>query len=253
MTAPTVLHLSPHPDDEALGAPATLLGLRDGGWHVVNALASLGHEEDRERRTAEAQEAARRSGFELVLPETLVPISSDADPGSSGAALAGVVGNLIERYDPALVVAPATTDAHHGHRIVGLGVELALLAAGRQITWWAWSVWSELPDPTLYVPFDDRRLDEALYVLAAYAGELDRNPYDRLVRGRSEANVVLGSERLFGFGASVASPLPFAELLTELTPKGGRFIRGAARLVDLDEPLGSHVPGSRRSSAPGQR
>lgn len=243
MSRRTVLHLSPHPDDEALGAPATLLGLRAAGWHVVNALASLGHEEDHVRRTAEAQEAARRSGFELVLPRTLVPISSDADPDRSGAELAGVVGDLIKRYYPALVVAPATTDAHHGHRLVGLGVERALLVAGRPITWWAWSIWSELPDPTLYVPFDGRRLDEALHVLAAYAGELDRNPYDRLVRGRSEANVVLGSERLFGFGAPVASALPFAELLTEFTPDQGRLVRAAPRLVDLDEPFGSQATG----------
>ena len=240
MITRTVLHLSPHPDDEALGAPATLLGLRAHGWHVVNALVSLGHEEDHVRRRAEAQEAARRSGFELVLPRTLVPISSDADSDRSGAELASVVGDLIERYDPAVIVAPATTDAHHGHRIVGFGVERALLVLGRPATWWAWSVWSELPDPTLYVPFDERRLDEVLHVLAAYAGELDRNPYDRLVRGRSEANVVLGSERLFGFGAPVASALPFAELLTELTFDNGRVVRSAPRLLNLDEPLISY-------------
>jgi len=31
-----VLHLAPHPDDEALGAPATLLALRDAGHRVIN-------------------------------------------------------------------------------------------------------------------------------------------------------------------------------------------------------------------------
>ena len=42
----TVLHISPHPDDEALGAPATLLLLRRAGWRVVNAVVSLGHTDD---------------------------------------------------------------------------------------------------------------------------------------------------------------------------------------------------------------
>lgn len=233
MSKRIVLHISPHPDDEALGAPATLLGLRDGGWRVVNALASLGRAQDHRRRIAEARTAAARAQFDLVLPEAHVSISSEADPERSSVEIAEMVTELIAVHRPTLVVAPAKTDIHHGHRIVGLGVERALAGLHRPITWWAWSVWSELPDPTLYVPFGSERLREVLHVLAAYSGELERNPYDRLVRGRAEANVVLGSERLFGFGAAVASPLPFAELLTERTIDGGRSQRGSPRLVDL--------------------
>ena len=46
----TVLHLSPHPDDEVLGAGATLLGLRDAGHRVINLACSLGRPEQQERR-----------------------------------------------------------------------------------------------------------------------------------------------------------------------------------------------------------
>ena len=34
--ARTLLHLSPHPDDELAGMPATLMALRDAGWRIVN-------------------------------------------------------------------------------------------------------------------------------------------------------------------------------------------------------------------------
>ena len=58
--ARTVLHLSPHPDDEIAGMPATLMALRDAGWRVVNvAAASAGRRstsagEPRWRRPAAA-------------------------------------------------------------------------------------------------------------------------------------------------------------------------------------------------------
>ena len=43
--APAVLAVSPHPDDELLGAGATLMALRDAGWRVINLAASLGRED----------------------------------------------------------------------------------------------------------------------------------------------------------------------------------------------------------------
>ena len=63
----TVLHLSPHPDDEVLGAGATLLGLREAGHRVINLACSLGRPEQQERRRAEVTEACRRAGFELIV------------------------------------------------------------------------------------------------------------------------------------------------------------------------------------------
>ena len=58
----TVLHLSPHPDDEVLGAGATLLGLREAGHRVINLACSLGRPEQQDRRRAEVTDACRRAG-----------------------------------------------------------------------------------------------------------------------------------------------------------------------------------------------
>ena len=45
--SPTVVHVAPHPDDEALGCPGALLHLLDRGWKVVSVLASLGFPDPR--------------------------------------------------------------------------------------------------------------------------------------------------------------------------------------------------------------
>ena len=96
---PVVLHVSPHPDDEALGAPATLLMLRRAGWRVVNAVVSLGRPDDHARRRSEAVEAARRAGFELRLTDDESRIEDR-------------LRSLLDELAPALVLSPSP----HGPR-----------------------------------------------------------------------------------------------------------------------------------------
>ena len=75
----TVLHLSPHPDDEILGAGATLMGLRAHGHRVINLACSLGRPDQQERRRAEVTEACARAGFELIVHEPPLAISLNDD------------------------------------------------------------------------------------------------------------------------------------------------------------------------------
>src|SRR3954447_8367304 len=70
-----VLHLAPHPDDESIGAAATLISLREHGHAVVNLACSLGRPGQRSRRRAELEDACRRAGFELVVIEPPVELS----------------------------------------------------------------------------------------------------------------------------------------------------------------------------------
>jgi LmbE family N-acetylglucosaminyl deacetylase len=214
-----VLHISPHPDDEAIAAGMTLAALASRGWHVVNVLLSVGRPGDESRRLAEAEEAARRGGYQLEV---------DTD-------IAAALG----RHGPALVVSPQPYDGHSAHETAGRAVRDALERLPIAPVWWMWGLWADLAVPTLYAPYGAADLSRALHVLEAYAGELERNDYRRLVRGRAASNAVLGSERVFGFGSAAASGEPYAELLTEAVRRDGQWYAGTRRVLDLAAPLNS--------------
>jgi LmbE family N-acetylglucosaminyl deacetylase len=233
-----VLHVSPHPDDEAIGAPATLLSFREAGHKVVNLLVSLGRPPDHDRRRREAREAAGRLGFELVEHEPPLDISAGDDLDAAQAHLASTVGDWLDHRGVHLVVGPSPHDGHRAHEMVGRAVRDAFAARGDiQARWWMWGLWSDLPLPTLFVPFGDAELQHALHGLAAYAGELDRDDYTRLVKGRAEANHVLGSERVFGFGAAERRESRYAELITEVMRRDGRWAAAGPRVLNAGDPL----------------
>lgn len=199
-----VLALAPHPDDEVLGAGATLLALRDAGHRVTVACVPPSAPE----RAEEVREACRRAGFALTFD----------DPG-------GVEADLL--------VAPSPADGHPAHEAVGRWARDAARARG--VPLWLWGLWADLPLPTLYVPFDGERLAELRGVLSAHASQLARNDYLSLLDARGVCGRVLGSERVFGFGSGAALPRePYAEVLCEILP-GDRL--GAARVLDPGDPL----------------
>ena len=215
-----VLHLAPHPDDEVLGAGATLLGLRAHGHRVINLACSLGHADQQERRRAEVEEACERAGFELVVHDPPLALSSSDDPFGARKALGATVERLIadERVD--LIVSPDRDDAHHAHKTVA---EVARTAG---VPWWTWGLWRDLARPTIFSGFGEERLAQLQHVLAAHRGELERNDYPELLRARAVAARVLGAERVFGFGTP-RRPEPYAELLADAGPP---------RVLDLADP-----------------
>jgi LmbE family N-acetylglucosaminyl deacetylase len=136
------------------------------------------------------------------------------------------------------VISPQPHDGHPTHEAVGRAVREALEQLPAVPVWWMWGLWADLAVPTLYAPYGEAELERALHVLAAYAGELERNDYRRVVSGRASSSTVLGSERIFGFGSAAASDEPYAELLTEAVRRDGHWYAGARRVLDLAEPLG---------------
>jgi LmbE family N-acetylglucosaminyl deacetylase len=229
-----ILHLSPHPDDEAIGAIATLLALRERGHRVINVACSLGRADERARREREVREACDRAGFELDALEPPLPISADDDLDSAQRRLTREVAQRVtaERVD--LVVSPSPHDGHHGHEVVGRAIRDAVRATG--VRWWMWGLWADLPRPTLYTGFDRTLLDRAVRVLEAHAGELARNDYAALLPARAVVSRVLGSERVFGWGCRMR-PEPYAELLTEVALDGDGFTAGEPRVLDSANPL----------------
>lgn len=239
----TVVHLAPHPDDEAMGSPALLLALRDSGCRVVNVACSLGRPEHHRRRATEVTEACSRARFELRIMDPPIALSSGDDLGRAQVRLVSELAGLIAELEPDVVVAPSPHDRHPGHEVVGRAARDALAGPGMPRLW-MWALWGELPLPTLLFGFGDAELEAAAHVLGAHVGELARNDYVALLRARAVAARVLGAERVFGFGAA-GRPAPYAELLTEVGFAAGQWWAGRARELragDDLEPIGRDRP-----------
>ena len=234
----TVVHLSPHPDDELIGAPATLMALRDAGWKVVNVACGLGRPDQHARREAELREASARAGFETRVVRPPVSMSAGDDAAVARERLLELVGGALEDLRPAVVVSPTPHDRHPAHELVGAAVRDVLAERGGEAPpWWMWGLWGPLPLPTLATAFTEERMEEILAALAAHRGELARNDYSRLVRARAELNASLAPELLFGFGSEAPPGLRFVELLTEAVRAGDRWLLGAPRWLDPAAPL----------------
>jgi LmbE family N-acetylglucosaminyl deacetylase len=221
----TVLHLAPHPDDEAIGAGATLLALQAAGHRVINLAVTLGRPEQAARRLREVERACERAGFELVVH-------------NAERELTAAVASLIDEHRVDVLVSPSPHDGHHEHERVGRAARDAVHAR-REATpprLWLWGLWADLPWPTLYHGFDEPLMERAIHVLEAHQGELERNDYRALVRARATANRVLGAERVFGWGAE-AQPQPYAELLTEVVLSGAQWRTTGARELDPKDPF----------------
>jgi LmbE family N-acetylglucosaminyl deacetylase len=237
----TVLHISPHADDEMIGCPATLLSLRDTGDRVVNLLLNLSSPRQRERRTREASEAHRRSGIELrTLDPTFQPSGVRGDSAALEKHVTEAISSELADLQPDIVIGPQPHDIHEAHELAGRSARRALEEHGSCHRWWMWGIWSELLLPNLFVPFDEERLAEITHILGAYEEEIGRNDYRQLVRGRGLAYAVIGSERVFGFGAERASPDPYAEVLTEVRLDGANWTLSAA--ATMSDGLAPDVP-----------
>lgn len=232
-----VLHIAPHPDDEILGAGATLLALRDGGHAVSNLALSLGRRQEQARRRIELEEACERLGLPLeVLEPPLAMSGGDGDDlDAARRRLTAELAGRITAVD--LVVCPSPHDAHPGHALVGRAAfEAADTDPGDQPRLWLWSLWSSLPLPTTITGFGEPELLRLEAALQAHRSQLERNSYRTLLRAKATVEAVLGPERVLGFGAeAIASP--FAELTCELVRVDRAWLLGAPRALDREQPL----------------
>ncbi len=213
------------------------MALRDqAGFRIVNLAISLGREEQTKRRRAELVDASRQAGFVLDTAKPSIGISRTDDLTLAERRIRAEVERALEEHQPSLVVSPWFGDRHHGHEVVARGVHEALRNRPNPPIWWMWGLWAALPCPSLFVPFDENRLDEITKALEAHAGEVSRNDYRNLIKGRAMANAVLGAELVFGFGEPNRGHL-YAELLTELLWRNDSWWLGRPRELVPQSPL----------------
>jgi LmbE family N-acetylglucosaminyl deacetylase len=185
-----VVAFAPHPDDEVLGAGATLLHLQEAGERVTVVCAPPKDP----ARAGEFEESCRRLGVADARVEPEVKI-----PGGC-----------------TLVLGPQPGDGHPAHERMARAIATALAKLGDAAPrWWQWGLWRDLPSPTRLTAFDEERMAVLEHALSAHASQLDRGDFIRLLRGRAMAAAVLGPERIHGYGAPGISA-PYAELLTEV-------------------------------------
>jgi LmbE family N-acetylglucosaminyl deacetylase/SAM-dependent methyltransferase len=159
--------LSPHPDDESLGAGGLIAAAAAAGIPVAVLLVTLGEgshpdsptttpEELAPRREAEFIEAVTRLGTGVAHEVLRVP------DGGLDAERSAIAASLRSAVDAAgtqpLIVAPWRGDGHRDHRIAGelaaaLAIERDLALAEFPI--WLWH-WADTDDDTL--PWTEARI-----------------------------------------------------------------------------------------------
>jgi LmbE family N-acetylglucosaminyl deacetylase len=235
----TVLAVSPHPDDELLGAGGTLLCLRAAGASVVNLACGLGRVADHARRRAELEDACARAGFELEIVEPPVAMSGGDDLRAAEDRIAGVVADALARLRPALVLSPSPSDLQRAHELVARAAIRAVERAAVTQRVAFWGLWASLPVTTTVVQLPAEALDRLTVALAAHRGELARAPYGDLVRARARGAAIVEFERALGFGlAHPGGELRYADALWELrfAPREG-WSQALARVVPASELL----------------
>lgn len=232
----TALHIAPHPDDESIGAPCTLLHLATGARVVVVA-CGLGRPGDYHRRRRELSDAVAAGGLELVVRDPPAALGSRDDLAATRRSLTPWLTGLIEEYRADIVISPHLHDVHPAHEAVARAVRDAVVAATRPPVWWSWAIWADLRTPTLLFPCSEELRERAEQMLRCHQGELARNDYLDLVRAAGRLAAIRGVERVLGFGAARLPGVRHAELLTELGRVGGRWHLGRPRVcADLRPP-----------------
>jgi hypothetical protein len=164
-------------------------------------------------------------------------ISRGDDLGAACGRLTGDLTELVRERDAELIIGPHPRDGHHGHATVARAVRQTVWAAQRPLQWWMWSVWADLPRPTLVVDCEPAHLATSMKMLEQHAGENGRNDYREMHDAVRAVNAVRGVEKVFGFGSAPGEQLrgiSRAELLTEITARRHRWLIGSPRVLDLD-------------------
>ena len=183
--------VSPHMDDETIGAGGTMLKYAQAGEQVIwlnvsNAKTEYGYSEDfvhqresQRLRVAELLHVA--DAIDLKLRPAALSTYPDAD-------VIETIGQIIRKVEPEMIIAPAPADIHSDHATVYRWVKafsksfrlpsLKRFATMEIISETEFSLDQTRHAPNFFVDITNQ-MTEKLSALQVYSGELGNHPFPR--------------------------------------------------------------------------
>lgn len=205
-SAPRVVILAPHPDDECVMGGLPLRLRREAGCKVITLPVTLGSNPQRkEERKKELQDACDSLGFSLgeIIPlglDMINPAARQSNPENWKSSVNALAAAL-EKYAPSILFFPNHEDWNQTH----LGVNLLTHEALQQIklnniTLIETEFWGQMPSPNLLVESTTEEVADLVQALAFHRGEVERNPFHLRLPAWMQDNVRRGAEVIGGQG-----------------------------------------------------
>lgn len=216
-SAPKVVILSPHPDDECVMGALALRLMRETGSAVFNVPITFGSNTLRkEERKKELSQACKWLGFKLETMacgglDQITPDSRSANPEHWKIAVSELA-EVIQKIKPDILFLPNSTDWNRTH----LGVNLLTYDALGEISQISVTLvetefWGQIREPNLLVESSDEEVADLVAALSHHAGEVRRNPFHLRLPSWMQDNVRRGAEVVGGQGSD-APDFNFATL-----------------------------------------
>jgi LmbE family N-acetylglucosaminyl deacetylase len=202
------LVLAPHPDDEVLGAGATLARAATQGIEVFVAVVTDGGAQG---DPSQREEEARAGSAALGLGEPELWRFPDRSLEPSDRGLRRAIRGALARYAPDVVFVTSPVELHPDHRALALALHGALraaTAAGLRAPGPAWVAAYEVAtplQPNLLVAADSTWAAKRR-AAACHAGQLAVRPYERVMEGLAavRALTLTGVDRAEAFHVTAA-------------------------------------------------
>ena len=198
--------VSPHPDDETLGAGGTILKYKNSGskiyWlNVTNMTEDFGfRKEEVVKRKREIEKVSAEYEFDGFFDLSLKPTELDAYPMNS---VIGKISDVFREVEPNVVILPYQSDIHSDHRIVFESSYactktfrypyIKKIMAMEVVSETDFSTYNNGFVPNYYVDISDF-LDKKIKIAKTYQGELRNCPFPRSAENIEALATIRGSQ-----------------------------------------------------------
>lgn len=186
-----ILVISPHPDDETLGAGGTLLKMKDSGhkifWlNVTNMKLEYGYTDERvKERNEEIAKVKEAYGFSGFYNFEMKPAGMDL---YETGELVSRLKSVLEEVEPELLFIPYGFDVHSDHRVIFDAIYSCIKSfrAPYLKTVLCMEIISETDQalqmnsfsPNVFVDISDY-IDKKIDIMSIYKSEFHSSPYPR--------------------------------------------------------------------------